>query len=118
MSKHHRKQQANSYRQEPIGRCAFTGARELISQMVRSNSIDPEGPVYFSSFNALMMYKHLHGISQLVPGDPEGSHQLYMDTLKKGYPSIYKRQFGDNKESYHNTDNWNDDHNVVGDVDE
>ena len=107
---HHKKQSNNNnkHKPEPSARCAFTGKRDSISQMIRSDKIDPEGPVYFSSANALAMYKHLHGIAPIIGGTVEEAHNYYMDTLKKCYPKIYRSHFGDEQQNYKVAD-WNDD---------
>ena len=96
-------QSYNIHRQEVTARCAFTGEYDLVSQMVRTDKLGSDGPFYFSSVNALAMYKHQIGICPLITGDAEQAHTLYMETLKKCYPKLYRRQFGnDEKPSKHN----------------
>jgi len=109
MAYQNRKQHSrNTSRQVSTTQCAFTGTRELISQMVRSDKLGDDGPLYFSSSNALAMYKHQLGICPLITSSPEDAHILYMDTLKKCYPKLYRHQFGDEKDFNSNYNKWND----------
>jgi hypothetical protein len=120
MSRHnHRNGQSNTkyHRSDPTGKCAFTGKRELLSQMIRSDKVDPDGPLYFSSANALAMYKHVNGIAPIISGDVEEAHNHYMDTLKKCYPRLYNAQFGYEKEKSYQCADWNDNNNNDNDND-
>ena len=82
-------------RPEPIVRCAFTGKSDLISNMVKSQlRYDDNTPIYFSSQNALSMYKHLHGYSPIIKADNATANSYYIETLRTCYPGIYKKQFG------------------------
>lgn len=81
-----------------VARCEFCMTKNQVSEMKQSihhtSDEQRDRPMYFASETCAFMYAYEHGNDNFPGETPADSHRMYMETLKKCYPQLYKERHG------------------------
>lgn len=80
----------------PIVHCGFCEKEESPLQMKTSLTQNSDQyPIFYCCECCSFMNAYENGLVDVTYQSAKESHEFYMDTLKKCYPNIYKKKYGD-----------------------
>lgn len=86
----------------PVAKCEFCFSRNAISEMKKvthtSYRSSDQRFQYFCSECCSVMYQYEEGDNHFL-GDSLEAHRMYLETMKKCYPKMYKSKYGTTESS-------------------